>query len=69
MRNLKVRLLLAAVMFALALGAGMMPVANASYSFESEIDAEAAGKWAEVCCGSACGAPYCIGVGSYTCCR
>lgn len=30
-----------------------------------------AGTWDAVCCGSLCpnGTPYCIGVGSYTCCR
>lgn len=29
------------------------------------------GLWAQVCCGSLCtgGQPYCIGVGTFTCCR
>lgn len=30
-----------------------------------------AGRWAQVCCGSLCsgGMDYCMGTGSYTCCK
>lgn len=50
-------LLLGAVIF--------MSISTLSLHASEEYEA----KWAEVCCGSACGTPYCIGVGPYTCCR
>lgn len=27
------------------------------------------GNWANVCCGASCGVDYCLGSGSYTCCK
>jgi|CXWL01.1.fsa_nt_gi hypothetical protein len=27
------------------------------------------GVWSQVCCGSACGTDYCIGSGTYVCCK
>lgn len=69
MRNLKVRVLLAALMFVLALGAGLLPTVDAT-EFETEIGGEGTGVWAEVCCGSGCSpSAYCVGDGTYTCCR
>lgn len=33
-------------------------------------DGGVAGKWAQVCCGGACiGQDYCLGNGTYTCCK
>jgi len=67
MRNLKVRLLLAATMFTLALGFALLPSSEASVEI---IGGGGGGVWAEVCCGSGCSpAAYCTGDGSYTCCR
>jgi len=42
------------------------------FSFMQYTDIQARerpGKWAEVCCGKACGIDYCLGNGSYTCCK
>lgn len=44
--------------------------ASAAPSAPSPVTKDAAGVWAQVCCGSGCGGPdYCIGDGTYTCCK
>jgi hypothetical protein len=50
---------------------GLSVMAFAVMPLVSSRDAVQAGVWKEVCCGSLCtgGDDYCIGTGSYDCCK
>jgi hypothetical protein len=56
-RNLKLSMLFLFLMVVAAAGSLVSPKADA-------------GVWSQVCCGAGCGGmDYCIGSGSYTCCK
>jgi hypothetical protein len=76
MKRSKHLIFLLVAMAVLSIGSTLLPVTQAQEleepceSLESDqFCAGGGGAWGAVCCGPRCGGDYCLGSGTYTCCK